>query len=140
MICRDQWCGLRPIACVPGVVAQEPGGIGAGIAVELLDCARLNGEDSCGPCAWSNYCKRATRRLHGEQAAALLSEGQEDGKQAAGQLVREQFRRVWKEISSERLKVDETLVAESLTKTLIALHEVDEGPKDVYEDLPCHRR
>ncbi|GJE86513.1 hypothetical protein PsYK624_025930 [Phanerochaete sordida] len=67
------------------------------------------------------------RRLHGEQASALLSESQEDGKQAASELVREQIRRVWEEISSERLKLDEQLAAESLSKTLAALSEIDEG-------------
>lgn len=67
------------------------------------------------------------RRLLSEQAAVLLSEGQKDGRQAATELVREQFKRVWEEISSERLKLDENVAATSLSKTLAALHRADEG-------------
>ena len=67
------------------------------------------------------------RRLLGEQAAILLADDQEDGHQAAILLVREQFKRVWEEISSERLKVDENSAAASLSKTLSALHDIDEG-------------
>ncbi|EKM56485.1 uncharacterized protein PHACADRAFT_92839 [Phanerochaete carnosa HHB-10118-sp] len=66
------------------------------------------------------------RRLRGDQAAVLLSEDQQDGRQAAIDLVREQFKRVWEEISSERLKTDENLAATSLSKTLMALYEADE--------------
>lgn len=67
------------------------------------------------------------RRLNSEQGKPLLVEGQEDGRQAARELVKEQTKRCWEEISSERLKLDQSDAASALTKTFTMLQQIDEG-------------
>ena len=67
------------------------------------------------------------RRLIGEQGKLLLAEGQDDGRQAAQTLVKEQTKRCWEEISSERLKLDQSDAAATIVKTLTALQLIDTG-------------
>ena len=67
------------------------------------------------------------RRLIGEQGKLLLSDDQVDGRETARELIREQIRRCWEELSTERLKLDQSEVARIFTKSFVSLQQLDEG-------------
>lgn len=66
------------------------------------------------------------KRLMGDQGKMLVAEGG-DGKEEALRLITEQFKRVWEDISTDKLKVPHHVAAGALSRTLATLLKGGEG-------------